>query len=381
MNLGSVSRVVLATFLLLGAAPGVLVVSAQGMAPAYEYWPTQGWPMGAPESFAMDPEMLSWADGRLWNEAPLISSVVVVRRGHIVFERNHPNYDPTQPLHTWSVSKSVTSIAVGLALEEGYLTSLDQTLGELIPYRIPANADPRVWNVTVEQLLTMTAGWTWDGRINFARFVETDDLDLMLSRPLQCDPGACFEYDSGSSNLLSFIVQERTGQFMADFLHPRLFEPLGIAQPYWLITEDGANRGGGGLHLTPRDMAKIGYLYLNNGRWDDRQIVSPEWVAQSTTTHASGYCYFSGANIGTGSYGYHWWMAEKSGPSSFAALGYGGQVVYVVPEKDLVVVTAFAGADPNAPELQQRVLPVIEEVIVPAAYSDSALSPGLPTAA
>ena len=365
-------RAAVAFVLITSAVFTVGATSAQQVLPVFDYWPTEHWRTAPAEHHAMNAELLTWADQRLQAETPLLSSIVVVKDGYIVFERNYDGFSPDQRLHTWSVSKSVTNIAVGLALQEGVLAGLHQTLGELVPDRIPADADPRVWDITIEQLLTMTAGWAWDGRINFARAAETDDVDLMLSRPLQCDPGTCFEYDSGCSNLLSFILQELTGQSMAEYLQPRLFDPLGITQPYWIVTEDGANRGGGGLHLTPREMAKIGLLYLNDGQWGNRQIVSREWVAQSTRPHASGDSFLSGVNIGHGPYGFHWWVADVAGRPAFAAQGYGGQLIYVVPDLDLVVVTAFAGADPLAPELQQRPVPIIQELIVPATFAGEA---------
>ncbi len=365
-------RAALACLVAFSALHSSGLVIAEDASRGREYWPTEAWRTASPEDQGMDPDMLAWADERMQMEAPLLSSLLVVRGGKIVLERYYGGYASDQPLHTWSVSKSVTNIAVGLALQEGIISSVDQTLGELIPARIPPDADPRVWGVTIKQLLSMTAGWAWDGRVNFARTAETDDLDLMLSRPMQCDPGACFEYDSGCSNLLSFIIQELTGQMMAEYLGPRLFQPLGIEQPYWVVTEDGANRGGGGVHLTPRDMAKIGFLYLNNGQWDGMQIVSPEWIAQSTHAQASGHGFLSGVDIGTGPYGYQWWVAEAAGHEAFTAMGYGGQLIYVVPDLDLVVVTAFAGADALAPEQQQRPLPIIEELIVPAAIADEA---------
>ncbi len=360
-------RIAFALLVLLSVIPAAMAVAAQDALPSRDYWPTAGWQEASPEEQGMDPGLFAVADQRLQSEAPLLSAMVVVHDGKIVFERYGSDYQPDQPLHTWSVSKSVTNIAVGLAFEEGVLEGLDQTLGELIPGRIPADADPRVAGITVEQLLTMTAGWAWDSRINFARTAETDDIDLMLARPLQCDPGTCFEYDSGCSNLLSYIIQERTGELMADFLQPRLFDPLGIESESWIVTVDAANRGGGGLYLTPRDMAKIGFLYLNQGRWDGRQIVAREWVERSTSPQSSGYGFLSGVDIGTGAYGYQWWIADAAGWPAFTAMGYGGQLIYVVPGLDLVVVTAYADADGTRPDLQQHPLPVIQELIVPAA--------------
>jgi CubicO group peptidase (beta-lactamase class C family) len=166
---------------------------------------------------------------------------------------------------------------------------------------------------------------------------------------------------------------------MADYLQPRLFDPLGIAKPYWVVTEDDTNRGGGGLHLNTREMAKIGFLYLNDGQWNGRQIISSDWVHRSTVPHASGVGTISGVNIGHGPYGYQWWISEPAGMSAFSAQGYGGQLIYVVPGLDLVVTTLLAGADPLAPEQQQRPIPIIEEVIVPAAIASQS-SGGEPAA-
>lgn len=359
-------RIALALLLTVSAIPALMTASAENLKAKRDYWPTDTWHMASPEAKGMDPGMLALADERLQIDAPRLSGIVVVRGGEIVFERNYGGYQPDQPLHIWSVSKSVTDIAIGLALQEGVIESLDQTLGELIPDRIPPGADARVANITIEQLLTMTAGWEWDGRINFSFSLVTDDIDAMLARPMVCDPGLCFEYDSGCSNLLSYIIQELTGQKMADYLQPRLFDPLGIEKPEWIVTEDDANRGGGGLYLTPRDMAKIGYLYLNNGRWDGQRIINATWIKRSTKPQASGGSDLTGANIGGGPYGYHWWVATVDGHHAFAALGYGGQMIYVVPDLDLVVATAFAGADPTQPDQQQHPRPAIEELIVPA---------------
>jgi CubicO group peptidase (beta-lactamase class C family) len=187
-----------------------------------------------------------------------------------------------------------------------------------------------------------------------------------MLRPFQCEPGTCFEYDSGCSNILAYLIERLSGEQMVDYLQPRLFDPLGIPKPEWIVTADGVNRGGGGAFLTPRQMAKLGYLYLREGWWEDERLLGLRWVTRSTMEQSSGYSHLSGANIGTGPYGYHWWVAEQTGYRAFSALGYGGQMIYVVPALDLVVVSAYAEADPVRPELQQPVRPVIESLVVPA---------------
>jgi len=348
-------------------AGGLRVAVAQDEAVERAYWPTEGWRVADPADDGMDPAALEQIDERVAAETRLLSAMLVVRGGEIAFEGYYNGFGAEETLHTWSVTKSVTSIAAGIALDEGVLRDLDQTLEEVIPGRIPEGADPRVAGITVEHLLTSTAGWEWDSTNNFQRSLETDQLDVMMERMMVCDPGECFEYDSTCPNLLSLAIQEQTGETMAAYLQPRLFDPLGIAEPVWLTTEYGATRGGGGLELTPRDMAKLGYLYLNNGTWDGEEIVSAEWVAASTRGQVSGVSALRGVNIGGGEYGYLWWEGETAGLPSYNANGYGGQRIVVVPERDLIVVTGMATIVAERPEEQQNATPIIEEVIVPGA--------------
>lgn len=347
--------------------PGASSVSAQSGTVAQ--WPTDSWSVADPASVGVNGDVLSQVPGRIAAEAPLLSGMVVAKDGLIVGEWYQNGFGPGDPLNIWSVTKSVTNIGVMMALEEELIAGLDQTIGELVPDIIPAGSDQRVWNITIEQLLTMTAGWAWDSTVNFSRAFDSDDLGFVLSRPMNCDPGGCYEYDSGCSNLLSYIVQRQSGELLVDYLQPRLFDPLGIAPPEWLVTTWGANRGAGALFLSPRDMAKIGLLYATGGDWDGQELVDVRWVYRSTQPQSSGVSYATGVNIGTGPYGYHWWVADKSGYSGFAGLGYGGQVIYAVPGLNLIVTTGYAGADPSRPDLQQPVWPTIEQVVLPAVIS------------
>ena len=360
-------RLALALLILLAAGLSTATVSADPEAPGdRDYWPTHDWRTTSLEGQAFDPNLPGEIEARVASETPLLSALVVVRHGYIVYEGYFNGQDPEAPIHTWSVTKSVTNIATGIAFKEGLLTSMDQTLGELIPHRIPEGADPRVAEITLYHLLTSTNGFEWDGRINFSRHSETDDLTLMLGRPMVCDPGVCFEYDSVNTNLLSYIIEHLSGETMADYLQPRLFDPLGIEKPEWTTMENGSSRGAGGLHLTARDAAKIGFLYLNMGVWEGEQIVAEEWVRDSTREHVSGASSISGVNIGGGPYGLQWWVAKVNGYDLYRANGYGGQFIYVVPELDLVVVTLVAGTVRESPELQQRTGPIINETIIPS---------------
>jgi CubicO group peptidase (beta-lactamase class C family)/sugar lactone lactonase YvrE len=328
-------------------------------------WPTAGWSTAAPEEQGMDPALLAQVSQRVPAELSLLSAVVVVRGGEIVFEDYYNGQVADEPIHLWSVTKSVTSMAIGMAVDEGLLR-LDQTLGELIPERIPAGADPRTASVTVEQLLTMTSGWVWDSPTDFLHLDDAPDWAARtLGLPMACDPGACYAYNSGNAHLLSVILQTVTGQTEADFLQSRLFAPLGIARPTWRQSPQGETAGAFGLELNARAAAKLGYLALNQGVWDGQQIVPAEWIATSTAQHSSG-TNADGTNFGNASYGYLWWVTETAGYPAYFALGYGAQVIYVVPGLDLVTVAVIA--EPNA-ELQQDPIPLIEELIVLAALA------------
>jgi CubicO group peptidase (beta-lactamase class C family) len=330
-------------------------------------WPTAGWRVAEPAARGVDPALLAAAAQRIEVEAPLLSSLLVVRGGDLVFERYWHGQDAATPLHVWSVTKSVTSLAVGLVLADGVLR-LEQTLGELIPGRIPSDVDPRAATVTVEQLLTMTAGWEWDARTDFARLEEGPDWAAKTLRlPIACDPGTCFEYNSGNAHLLSAVVQAATGRPLADLVQERVFAPLGIARPVWRTSPQGETAGGFGLELAPRDMAKLGLLAVRRGAWEDRQLVAADWIAAATQPRADGTGALSGANLGTAAYGYLWWVTEAAGGPAFFALGYGEEVVYVVPGRDLVVV-ATTPADIPVEQLQFP-RPIIEDLIVPATAS------------
>lgn len=332
-----------------------------------EGWPTGGWAVNSPEAHGLPADLAAQVDAWQAQTAPLMTSFLVVHGGELIVDRHYNGFTPDQTFHIWSITKSVSSMATGIAFREGLLTSVDQTLGELIPFRIPANADPRVPGITLYHLLTSTSGWAWDGRINFSRHDETDDLDAMLARPMAFNPGEGFEYDSVNSNLLSYIIQVQSGVPMAEYLQPRMFDPLGIPPPEWIHMYDGETRGAGGLFLTPANLAKLGYLMLRNGEWAGQQIMMPEWVAESTVAQASGTSSATGVNIGGGgAYGYQWWVKQPLGIQAYYGNGYGGQTVYMVPDLDLVVVTGVAGTDVSRPDLQQPVMPIIEELVIPA---------------
>ena len=328
-----------------------------------DYWPTAGWRTAAPDQQGMDPAVLDDLDTQVPDNYPQVRSVLVVRHGYLVVERYWQGVDASDGHNSFSVTKSFVSALVGIALRDGHLQSLDQTVEELLADHLPANADPRLRQVTLQQLLTRTSGLAGDdsslgGDDDITeRVVQSRDwVRHILGRRLETAPGESWAYSSATSHLLSAIVADATDQSTLAFAGAELFAPLGIAADNaleqtvsqraptqaelaayerapvgWPRAPQGYHVGSTFLRLPARDLAKFGYLYLNGGRWDGTQVVPAEYVAASTRPQ-------SDPTMGPGRYGYQWWVTNETGHDSFRAMGYGGQLIQVIPELDLVVV-------------------------------------------
>jgi CubicO group peptidase (beta-lactamase class C family) len=347
---------------LAAGSPLASVPAPRGLFQADErdIWPTERWPRTTPERVGLDRALLLVADEQVPAVLPDLSALLVVRNGFLVFERYYNGHEPDAPLNVRSITKSAVSALVGMALDEGLLTSLDQTIGELIPDRVPDNADPLTPTITVRKLLTMTSGWAWDISVDYPTLIASENwAELTLSLPVADPPGTFYAYNTGGSHLLSVILQDLTGQETADYAAERLFAPLGIGQHEWQESPQGESCGGFGLFLTPQEMAKLGFLFLKGGRWEDAQLVPADYAAAATTYQSAG------DSTGLANYGYQWWVTNVYGLPSFFALGYGSQYVYVVPDLDLIVVAAVARRVP-AEELRPA-RPLIENYVVAAA--------------
>ncbi len=298
-------------------------------------WPTEGWGYASPESQGMDSNLLVEMLKTIENEEIGIDALVVVRNGSIVLDATvFPFSIFPDPRHNvYSCTKSVLSILIGIAIDKGYIAGVDQTVLNFFPEKPAANTDTRKEGMTLEHLLTMTTGlycrdsylYRWDGL--YLMRSSPDWVQYMLDLPMVEEPGSYFEYCNGASFLLSAILQEATGLSAFEFAQEHLFGPLGISDVQWPSNPQGISIGYSDLELRPEDMAKIGYLFQNDGVWDGEQIVSSAWVEVSTRKYIS-------ATLQEG-YGYQWWV-DASG--IYMALGYGGQYIVVVPEENLVVV-------------------------------------------
>jgi CubicO group peptidase (beta-lactamase class C family) len=227
---------------------------------------------------------------------------------------------------------------MGIALDEGYIGSLDEKMVDHFPEYEIENLTTDKENVTLEQLLEMSAGLEWyeleysydDEQNTFYQWVRSANrINFVLDQPMISLPGEEYSYNTGISHLLSAIIQKSTGIRTDLYANEKIFIPLGIDDYDWMKDPEGYPFGGHTVRLTPRDMAKFGYLFLKQGLWEDIQIVPADWVETSTDAH------IERKYIPDFHYGYHWWVKENE---YYAAVGAYGQWIYVVPDLDLVVV-------------------------------------------
>ncbi len=281
-------------------------------------------------------ELLDEAYARA-RETPGIRSLLVQRDGVLIAEEYFKGSAADSLYQVWSVTKSVMSILTGIALEEGYLTSLDQTLEDFLPPLVDSLPEDK-GRITIRDLLSMTTGLRWhelDGGDEYNRWVTSGDMiQYVIDLPWIQPPGEAFHYNTGATHLLSVILTEATGTPTLDFAREHLFGPLGIERAEWWTDERGYYTGGMGLNLRPRDMLKIGEIYLREGVWDATRIVPRAWVEESTAPHIP----TNGAIPFCPEYGYLWWLGRAQGRDFYLADGYAGQFILVAPDLDLVVV-------------------------------------------
>lgn len=255
-------------------------------------------------------------------------SVMILRHGKVIAEAWWAPEDATKPHVLWSLSKSFTSTAVGLAVEEGKLSIEDRVVG-FFPDDLPGEPSENLRKMQVKDLLTMSTGHADEPNVRQSQ----DWIKSFLAHPLPHPPGTFFRYNTPATFMQSAIVQKVTGKTVVDYLQSRLFDPLGIQPPRWDTNPQGISLGGYGLFLKTEDIAKFGQLYLQNGKWEGKQLIPATWVQQATSKQVSnGDNPSSDWNQG---YGFQFWRCRHN---AFRGDGKDGQFCVVLPDQDAVVV-------------------------------------------
>lgn len=277
-----------------------------------------------------------------------IACIIVKKDGSLVYEKYFDGYTKEDVLHIASVTKSIISILIGIAIDKGYIKNIDQKVLEFFPDYTIRRGEKTIQNITIQNMLTMTAPYKYKSE-PYTKIYKSDDwvkaaLDLLGGKGSIGE----YKYSTVGTHILSGVLTNATGQSVLDFASETLFKPLGITAPInttiqnkddyftflkdkcvtgWIVDPTGVNTAGWGLTLTPRDMGKIGELYLKGGVLNGKQILSSKWIEESTKEKS---------RWGELSYGYLWWILDDC----YAALGDGGNVIFINPKKEMVVTIA-----------------------------------------
>lgn len=344
------------------------------------------WPTATPKSVGIDDKALAAFDAEIASgKFGNMDGLTIIRRGKLIFDKRYPHeydkiyreeakksgglnaHDLSGPYnyynswwHPWyqrgelhtlqSVSKTITSIIFGVARARGDFPDIDTPVMKYFDESKVANVDDRKRRMTVRHLLTMSAGLDWNEGLPYSDPKNTgsqmeasfDWVEYTINRPMEFEPGTKFAYNSGATQILAHVFRVATGMDIEEYAVRHLFTPLGIKQYFWKRSPSGLVDAEGGIYLRPRDVAKLWYLFLKNGKWEGKQIVSPEWVKDSLTLHMD-----VGPNV---KYGLKWWLYQYGKDNSMLAWGgsgFGGQRPLVLPEYDMVVVYTAWNVDPG----------------------------------
>jgi CubicO group peptidase (beta-lactamase class C family) len=341
----------------------------------YQYNPPQqindGLEVSTLDSEGIDTELIEYLINNInADKYVYIHSIIIVRNGKLVLEEYFNHYDQNTLNNIYSATKSFCSALVGIAIDKQFIKSVNDPIKTYLTQYNDIDWTGKE-NITIKHLLTMSAGLEWDewsdpygtsGNSHTKMSASSEQVRYVLQRPVACEPGASFVYNSGTVVVLGKIVANSIDMELDTFATRYLFKPLGIKKHKWYIYPSGIYLTSGNLELTARDMAKFGLLYLNNGRWKGQQIISEEWVQQSVKSFISPWYETN--------YGYLWWktsilLLNGQRIDEYSAEGAGGQRIFILPTYKMVVVFT-SGNDWYRQELGNQPCEMLQQFILPA---------------
>ena len=293
---------------------------------------------------------------------PRLHSLLVSHEGQLVLEEYFNGKEPNQIANIKSVSKSLLSALVGIAIDQGYIESVDQPISEYYGELLADDPDEMKRTITIGNLLSMQAGLETTSFYNYGAWVQSQDwVNYALRQPLLSQPGTKMHYSTGNTHVLSAILTQATGRSTLQFARQVLAQPLGLELSAWPTDPSGIYFGGNNMELTPRELIVFGELYLNNGRANGKQIVPAAWIEVSLERRIE-----SSWRRGL-YYGYGWWSRDLAGFNTPYAWGYGGQFIMLVPDLNLVVVTTSNSQPTGTRRSNTRdIHALVEDQIIPA---------------
>lgn len=329
------------------------------------------WNLSTPEAQGLSSPILDSAFVQA-KRTGFVDGLLVIRNGYLLAEEYYNGYRASTPHNVMSVSKSFLSAITGIALQRGYIPSLEEKILDFFPEYIYPGIDPRKYDITIRHLLTMRMGIRGEAEENYGvyrdMYASDNWIKTTIESPLVDDPGAKMHYNTFETHLLSAIITKASGRNTFDFATEFLCEPMHIDIDSWEQDPQGYYFGGNSMQFTPREMAVLGWLYLNRGRLNDVQIVPGDWVALTLSAstdfpHPNEWGAFKNYN-----YAYLWWLGQINQYDMFMGYGYGGQFVVVFPDLNLIVVsTARTQVDPDTSTVQEwAIFDIVARFILPA---------------
>jgi CubicO group peptidase (beta-lactamase class C family) len=319
----------------------LFLLTACSKEPEGEVFVPYSWDFSSPEAEGMDPVLLDSAFHAA-DTSGYVDGLLIVRDGKIVAEAYYNGFSAEYPHNLMSVSKSMLSALAGIALDGDYGLDLEDRVLDYFPEYDHSGLDPRKGEITVNHLLTMRMGIEREAADNYGVYFSLYNSDNWIRNtieyPLVADPGEEMRYNTFITHLLSGVITRATGKSTLEFASEKLFSPMGIDVDFWEQDPQGIYFGGNSMHLTPREMAAFGLLYLQGGSWEGKQLIPAEWVEHSLEpstdlSHPNHWGTWENYN-----YASLWWLGQFNGQDSFMGYGYGGQFVIVFPDLDLIVV-------------------------------------------
>ena len=352
----------------------LIIGAAQNLISQETYFPKREWRTSSPAAQGLNEQRINSFIFLLENkqiQRP-ISSFLIIKNGYLVVNKTFGSYNTNKAHTLQSVTKSITATLVGAAIQKGHIISLNQKILSFFPmYSDLKNLNDNKKAMDLEDALTMRTGQAWTGESHLSALnrYKGDKMKYVLDYKMAGPPGKKWHYNSGIAILLGGLLQNATGMTTQNFAEESLFKPLHIENARWSWSHRGIPHTGGGLFLTPSAMAKIGYLYLQNGKWSGKQILPDWWVKKATTRHVPFAESISG--VSKISYGYMWWLMGSDKNSSttspvevYMAYGHWGQFIFILPKHDMVVIFT----NNNSASYPEEIKPIslLYDYVIPA---------------
>ena len=296
-------------------------------------------------------------------------SLLIVKNGYLIAEKYFNGLTVNEAIQTASVTKSIVSALTGIAIRENLIAGTDQKLKDFFPEIDWESTDPRKSEITVEQILEMRSGYPWEEVYGYLETLSRSSnwIPFLKEFPLVHDPGTQFGYSNFTAHIMGIIIARSAKQSLLSFARNYLFDDLGISVPKWPADANGYYYGSGDIYMTPRNLAKFGQLFLDEGVWDGVQFIPSEWIKSSFQVYSSStYGREILTNIRTLKYGYLWWSGTSGSHQIWFAWGHGGQMVVIIHDLNMVVVaTAYVPGifDPDAWPKSKAVMELVGRFI------------------